>query len=77
MATLRDAIAADTAPRAMQTTAVTIDRFTGFFAEPKTRDMITLLNRRNILFVTGEASIVKMEYSFCLCYRAFYATNHR
>jgi hypothetical protein len=43
MATLSDAIAADTAPRAMQTTAVTTDRLTGFLAEPGELGMVTLL----------------------------------
>jgi hypothetical protein len=41
MATLSDAIAADTAPRAMQTTAVTTERFTGFWALPRALGTVT------------------------------------
>src|SRR5580658_11073921 len=69
MATFNDAIAAETAPSAMQTTAVTRERFTGRRAVRTGRGMGWVSFRRNIRFVTEETTSVKREYSFCLWYR--------
>ena len=53
MATLSDAMAADTAPRAMQTTAVTIDRFSGL-GDPEYAGHDHLsLSKEYSVFITG------------------------
>jgi hypothetical protein len=51
MATFRDAIAADTAPSAMQTTVVIIDRLTGFLAVPRVLSMVVLSFIEGIFFL--------------------------
>ena len=66
IATLSDAIAAETAPRAMQTTAVTIERFTAsaFFGGGTWPDDLSITE--GIFVLSRGVASVKNEYSFSL-----------